>query len=483
MSNPGDCTAVIMAAGVGSRMTDLTYQCPKPLLPVGRFPLIWYPIKSLEKAGFSDIIIVTRQSWHDQIQNALSVDGCIDRVRLEYIEIQDSDECGTADSLRIIADRIKTNVLVVTCDLISDCDLADLMAVHRKNNSSFTVMLSQLPTTIIGDTPVPGFKSKQKNSDAEKISIGFESSNLEHVVFWKARIDIEDEEESISFSKKFLDRYPCTRIQSTWTDCHVYMINKYIVQYLQEKKNKYFNSLQSELLPFVVKKQMSTFVMDKPLDDMEMSSPESPGKQEKKKDLVDYAANTDNDLNLIKYLSLTSSSFGSSEDAPQKNLIGCYAYRQTSGFCVRANTIAAYFEACKQMPRLISKFVGAKKTQTQLNIPESTDIKPKSQVGADCMLGECVTIGEKVSIKKSVIGKHCKIGDKVKITNSVILGHVNIQESCNITNCIIADSANIGDKSELTGCIVGQNQTISTMSKYTNEVISNSSQMMEVTLE
>lgn len=50
------------------------------------------------------------------------------------------------------------------------------------------------------------------------------------------------------------------------------------------------------------------------------------------------------------------------------------------------------------------------------------------QVGVDCLLGESVTIGEKVSIKKSVIGNHCKIGEKVKITNCVIMDHVNIQE-------------------------------------------------------
>lgn len=52
MSNPGECTVVIMAAGTGSRMTDLTNQCPKPLLPMGQFPMIWYPIRTLEKAGF-----------------------------------------------------------------------------------------------------------------------------------------------------------------------------------------------------------------------------------------------------------------------------------------------------------------------------------------------------------------------------------------------------------------------------------------------
>ena len=44
--------AVVMAAGRGSRMTELTSCIAKPLLPVGNKPMIWYPINMLEKAGF-----------------------------------------------------------------------------------------------------------------------------------------------------------------------------------------------------------------------------------------------------------------------------------------------------------------------------------------------------------------------------------------------------------------------------------------------
>lgn len=43
---------MVMAAGGGSRMTDLTSSIPKPLLPVGNRPLLWYPLNLLERAGF-----------------------------------------------------------------------------------------------------------------------------------------------------------------------------------------------------------------------------------------------------------------------------------------------------------------------------------------------------------------------------------------------------------------------------------------------
>lgn len=47
--------AVIMAAGLGSRMMDLTIRTPKPLLPIGNKPMVWYSVSLLEEAGFKGI--------------------------------------------------------------------------------------------------------------------------------------------------------------------------------------------------------------------------------------------------------------------------------------------------------------------------------------------------------------------------------------------------------------------------------------------
>ena len=49
--------AVVMAAGRGSRMTDLTHDKPKCLLPIGNRPMIWYSLKMLQDAGFQGIYL------------------------------------------------------------------------------------------------------------------------------------------------------------------------------------------------------------------------------------------------------------------------------------------------------------------------------------------------------------------------------------------------------------------------------------------
>lgn len=45
--------AVVLAAGRGSRMSEITTGKPKCLLPIGPKPLVWYPLYKLETSGFS----------------------------------------------------------------------------------------------------------------------------------------------------------------------------------------------------------------------------------------------------------------------------------------------------------------------------------------------------------------------------------------------------------------------------------------------
>jgi len=50
---------VILAGGTGTRLYPLTNATNKHLLPVGKEPMIYNPIKQLLSAGISDILIIT----------------------------------------------------------------------------------------------------------------------------------------------------------------------------------------------------------------------------------------------------------------------------------------------------------------------------------------------------------------------------------------------------------------------------------------
>jgi glucose-1-phosphate thymidylyltransferase len=50
---------IVLAGGTGSRLYPLTKVTNKHLLPVGRKPMIYYPIEKLTEAGLDDILIIT----------------------------------------------------------------------------------------------------------------------------------------------------------------------------------------------------------------------------------------------------------------------------------------------------------------------------------------------------------------------------------------------------------------------------------------
>ena len=93
------------------------------------------------------------------------------------------------------------------------------------------------------------------------------------------------------------------------------------------------------------------------------------------------------------------------------------------------------------------------------------------------MVGEGSRIGERVSVKKSVIGAHCTIGKNVKIVNSVVMDYVEIEDKCvvffdplfvfqlrtdiifscsvRIDNTVVCNNAKIMEKATLKDCEVG----------------------------
>ena len=54
-------TGVILAAGLGSRLNEITRAVPKELLTVGGTPIIKYTLESMKSAGIEKLIVVFRR--------------------------------------------------------------------------------------------------------------------------------------------------------------------------------------------------------------------------------------------------------------------------------------------------------------------------------------------------------------------------------------------------------------------------------------
>lgn len=144
--------AMILAAGKGTRVQPMTYNIPKPMLPVVRTPVLELIVRHLAKHGVNEIVINTSH-LSNEIENYFR-DGRQFDVDISYSfegTLKDgkvvSQALGSAGGLKKIQDfsGFFDETFVVLCgDAIIDLDLGELLRFHKEKNSVATIALKEV---------------------------------------------------------------------------------------------------------------------------------------------------------------------------------------------------------------------------------------------------------------------------------------------------------------------------------------------------
>lgn len=128
--------AMVLAAGLGSRLRPITESTPKPLLPLGPYPLVVWNLFLLRKHGISEVMI-NLHYLGEQIQQALG-DGSQWRMRLSYSH--ESALLGTGGGLKQVEPFFEGEpFLVLNGDTVADIDVSRLI-VHHHNTKALATM-------------------------------------------------------------------------------------------------------------------------------------------------------------------------------------------------------------------------------------------------------------------------------------------------------------------------------------------------------
>lgn len=134
---------IILAGGTGTRMKPLTNILNKHLLPVGHFPMIYWPIISLREAGIREIMIITNQNHMASFIELLG-DGEELDVELHY-RIQPNKGGGIADALLCAEGFIKQEKFVVLLgDNIFEDSLKNYVASFLKQEEGARILLKEV---------------------------------------------------------------------------------------------------------------------------------------------------------------------------------------------------------------------------------------------------------------------------------------------------------------------------------------------------
>jgi NDP-sugar pyrophosphorylase family protein len=132
--------AMILAAGLGTRLRPLTNTIPKPLLPVAGTPLIVWNLLLLKRHGFQDVII-NLHHLGPLIEHALG-NGSKYGMRIYYSH--EPVILGTGGGIKQAEPNFSGEpVLVLNGDTLFELDLGALCQFHRQRKAAATLVLRQ----------------------------------------------------------------------------------------------------------------------------------------------------------------------------------------------------------------------------------------------------------------------------------------------------------------------------------------------------
>lgn len=140
--------------------------------------------------------------------------------------------------------------------------------------------------------------------------------------------------EELKLPISLLKKHTNINMYSNLIDSHIYVLKNCMIKYLKSEKN--FMSLKGELLPYIIKKQLST--PPKPMDTKEsLVNVSDVG------DIFTFAKEDELDL-AVREASAYNDHIGDLKPAYQGDMIRCYAYiapKNTIG--IRVNTLHSYW--------------------------------------------------------------------------------------------------------------------------------------------
>lgn len=294
-------------------------------------------------------MIIVIDEDKSNILNAL--EKCPLKIKYELIVIPSDEDWGTANSLKHISGRVISDLIVVSGDLITNANLYNVINLYRKHDASLaTLFFNNGPEEWI---ELPGPKTKTK-PDRDLVGI---DKDTERLVFLASASDFE---ENVTLPRYLIKKFDSMNLYSRLLDGHFYIMKKWVINFLVDIDK--FISIKGELVPYIVKKQLS-----KPKNQTDKKMTEK--YVEVTNDIYGYAAEQGYESK-IRQMSSYNDHICGNKDTYDNDIIRCYAHiADKETFGIRINTLSSFYLANNKVSINIFVFILGL-TIVQLNLLE-----------------------------------------------------------------------------------------------------------------
>ena len=134
--------ALILAAGLGTRLRSVSGDLPKPLVPVGNRPLIHYTLLLLKRHAITEVVINLHYQG-EKIRESLG-DGNQFGMHVSYSE--EPRILGTGGGIAKVRPFFQEQTfLVINADILVDIDLDKVVETHHRKKAAATLVLREDP--------------------------------------------------------------------------------------------------------------------------------------------------------------------------------------------------------------------------------------------------------------------------------------------------------------------------------------------------
>jgi NDP-mannose synthase len=211
--------ALILAGGVGARLRPYTTVLPKPLMPIGDFPILEIVLRQLKHSGVDSVILAV--GYMHQLFETFFQDG--EKYGLKISYSFESEPLGTAGPIGLVLNKLEDNFLVMNGDLLTTLNYSNLFSNHVNSSAAATISVHQRSENI--DYGVVDYDQnnrlvgyKEKPSYKYNVSMGINVLNKELIKDYikpNEYLDLPDLMMQLSDSGKLVN---CYKEKCDWLD-------------------------------------------------------------------------------------------------------------------------------------------------------------------------------------------------------------------------------------------------------------------------
>ena len=132
--------AMVLCAGYGSRLGHLVNELPKPMLPLGQWPMLQYILRNLARHGFDEIAV--NLHFRPEVIRDYFGDGSSLGIRLVYSE--EPELLGTAGGVKKMEAFFGGEPFLVHYgDVVTNQDFSAMLRFHRERGALATLLVHQ----------------------------------------------------------------------------------------------------------------------------------------------------------------------------------------------------------------------------------------------------------------------------------------------------------------------------------------------------